>query len=52
MEGKVKESLNVRSAYGVSAGPSKVAVQIRRELLDGNADIPGVEESMRVMSSD
>ena len=52
MKGKLKASLNVKSAYGVSAGPISVAVHIRRELLDGNADMPGVDDIMRAISSD
>lgn len=52
MEGKAKESLKTSFAYGVSSGPSMVAVQERRlPSADGNAETPGAGEVMRVMSS-
>ena len=36
----------------MSSGPRRVAVQIRREVEEGKAEIPGGEESMRDISSD
>lgn len=52
MEGKAKESLKVRFAYGVSSGPSMVAVQERRfPSAEGKADIPGAEEVISCINS-
>ena len=53
MFGKAKESLNVRSAYGVSSGPSIVAVHDVRSppSPDGKADTPGAGEVMSCISS-
>ena len=33
-------------------GPERVAVQERREVEEGKAEMPGEEESIRCMSSD
>ncbi len=53
MAGKVKDSLNVRPAYGVSLGPWSVPVQCRRfEGVVGKAEMERSLESMRVISSD
>ena len=47
-----KESLKVRSAYGVSTGPVIVAVQSNRfSGVDGKAEIPGVGCIIRFINS-
>jgi len=52
LEGKAKESLKVRPAYGVSSGPSIVAVQERRlPSAEGKAEIPGADEVMSCINS-
>lgn len=51
--GNANESLNVRSAYGVSSGPSMVAVHDVRSTPspDGKAETPGAGDVMSCMSS-
>lgn len=49
--GNANESLRVRPAYGVSSGPTMVPVHARRLPSSGKADMPGVEDIMRDMSS-
>lgn len=53
MFGKANESLNVRLAYGVSSGPSMVAVHEVRSTPspEGKAETPGAGEVMSCMSS-
>lgn len=45
-------SLNVRFSYGVLEGPDSVADHFVKSLSDGKAEIPGVGDIIRVMSSD
>lgn len=48
----MKDSLNVRAAYGVSSGPSIVAVQARRfPGSDGKAETPGAAEVISCINS-
>lgn len=52
MDGKAKESLNVSPAYGVSSGPSIVAVQdMRLPSADGKAETPGAGEVISCINS-
>ena len=52
MLGKTKDSLKMRLAYGVSAGPVMVAVHSRRLFgSSGKAETPGVEDIISCMSS-
>jgi len=43
--------LKVRPSYGVSVGPTMVAVQLSRSASFGNALMPGVGDIIRFMSS-
>ena len=45
-------SLNVRFSYGVSVGPERVAFHFVMSVSEGKAEMPGVGDIIRVMSSD